>query len=72
MIRKSAAILMAVEFLTLSGAVARADTQPTPTPGPAWNAPKCVTFDGTPPLIVNYLPCGWTTDGRHWIPRPPS
>lgn len=71
MIRKSAAILMAVGFLTLSGAVARADSSQPPSPVPPWDAPKCLTFKGNPPL-VNWLPCGWTTDGRRWIPLPPT
>ena len=69
--RKSAAIVMAVGSLIFSGAVAHADTMPSPTPEPPFNAPKCLTFDGDPPHW-NYLPCGWTTDGRRWTPPPPG
>lgn len=66
--RKSAAILMAVGALTLSGAVAHADTQsPAPTPP---RAPKCLTFGDQPPQW-HHLPCGWTTDGKRWTPPPP-
>lgn len=67
--RKSAAISIAVGAVMLSGAVAHADTQPTPTPAPPPGAPKCLTFDGQPPQ-VNFLPCGWTTDGKRWTPPP--
>jgi hypothetical protein len=66
---KSAAISIAVAGVILSGAVAHADPQP-PAPSPAPNTPKCLTFDGQPPQW-NYLPCGWTTDGRRWTPPPP-
>ncbi|WP_082957984.1 hypothetical protein [Mycobacterium alsense] len=67
--RKFAAISVAVGALILSGGIAHADTQTT-TPAPPPGAPKCLTFDGQPPHL-NYLPCGWTTDGTRWTPPPP-
>ena len=66
--RKWATIFVAVGSLTLSGAVAHADSQ-SPSPTPPFNAPKCLTFSGQPPHL-DYLPCGWTTDGKRWIPPP--
>lgn len=66
--RKSAAISMAAGALMLSGIVAGADTQ-SPAPAPPPGTPKCLTFDGQPPQL-NYLPCGWTTDGKRWTPPP--
>ncbi|BBZ43750.1 hypothetical protein [Mycobacterium parmense] len=64
----SAAILLTAGALVVSGATARADSQ-SPAPRPPWDAPKCLTFDGQPPRL-NYLPCGWTTDGKRWTPPP--
>ncbi|WP_167525977.1 hypothetical protein [Mycobacterium timonense] len=72
--RKLVATLMAVGALMLSGeATARATDQPPPPPSPApdFYAPKCLSFDPGPPAHWNYLPCGWTTDGKRWIPPPP-
>ena len=55
--RKSAAVSIAVAAVMLSGTVAHADTQ-SPAPSPPPGTPKCLTFDGQPPLE---LFCGWTT-----------
>lgn len=65
--RKLAAIVLAVGALMLGGATAHADP-PSPGPSPPPFAPKCLTFDGP---HLNWLPCGWTTDGRRWTPPPP-
>lgn len=67
--RKSAAISVAIAGVILSGAVAHGAT-PTPAPSPPPGTPKCLTFDGQPPQL-NFLPCGWTTDGKRWTPPPP-
>lgn len=64
--RRLAAILVAVGAVTLGGVVAHADNQ-SPAPVPPFNAPKCLTFDGP---RYDYLPCGWTTDGKTWTPPP--
>lgn len=70
--RKLVATLMAVGALVLSGAIAHADDQPpAPPPRPPALGPKCLSFDFEPPAHWNYLPCGWTTDGKRWIPLPP-
>ncbi|TAM71535.1 hypothetical protein [Mycobacterium sp.] len=71
--RKLVATLTAVGALMLSGATAHADNPPpAPPPGPPVLGPKCLSFDSQPPAHWNYLPCGWTTDGKRWIPLPPS
>lgn len=67
--RKLVAVSVAVGALILNGTIAHAGT-PSPTPRPPPGAPKCLTFDGQPPQL-NYLPCGWTTDGKRWTPPPP-
>jgi hypothetical protein len=64
--RKLAAVFVAAGALMLSGAAAHADA-PSPTPVPPFNTPKCLTWDGP---RMNYLPCGWTTDGKTWTPPP--
>ncbi|WP_406814243.1 hypothetical protein [Mycobacterium sp. M23085] len=71
--RKLVATLMAVGAVLLSGAVARAGNQapPPPPPAPSFYAPKCLSFDPNPPAHWNWLPCGWTTDGKQWFPPPP-
>lgn len=70
--RKLVATLIAVGALTLNGATAHAENQPAPpSPTPPPLAPKCLSFDFGPPAHWNYLPCGWTTDGKRWIPLPP-
>jgi hypothetical protein len=67
--RKTVATLMAVGALMLSGGIAYAENQPPPPPpGPNLYTPKCLTWDGQ---YWNNLPCGWTTDGKRWIPLPP-
>jgi hypothetical protein len=68
--KSAAAISIAVGALTFSGALAHADTQ-SPAPTPPFGTPKCLTFDGQPPQL-NWLPCGWTTDGKRWTPPPPQ
>jgi hypothetical protein len=65
-LRKSAAMSIAAAAVMLSGTVAHADTQ-SPAPYPPPGTPKCLTFDGQQ---LNYLPCGWTTDGKRWTPPP--
>jgi hypothetical protein len=71
--RKLVATLMAAGAVTLSGATASAENEPAPPPPPApsFYAPKCLSFDPNPPAHWNYLPCGWTTDGKRWFPPPP-
>ncbi|BBZ41732.1 hypothetical protein MCNS_47950 [Mycobacterium conspicuum] len=67
--RKSTAISTAVAWAILSGAGAHAETR-APAPSPPPGTPKCLSFEGQPPHW-NYLPCGWTTDGKRWTPPPP-
>jgi len=51
----------------LSGTVAYPQSE-SPGPSPPPFGPKCLSFDG---IQWNYLPCGWTTDGKRWTPPPP-
>ncbi|WP_324683303.1 hypothetical protein [Mycobacterium sp. 94-17] len=70
--RKLVATLIAVGAVMLSGATARAEERPSlPSPRPPFDTPKCLSFDFNPPAHWNYLPCGWSTDGKRWFPPPP-